>query len=197
MALHAEPIPFSAPGQPGVGRRLFEAVAYRGLNTEGVDLAMDVGAILGLDAGQLHRLEFAALLHDVGKFEIPVGIINKEGQLSPEERAVIERHTIDGQEMIDSVGGALTGVGLIVRSTHEHYDGHGYPDALSGQAIPLEARIIACCDAYIAMRSHRPYRQALEPEEALNRLRKHRHSQFDPRVVDALVAVVQRIIESR
>lgn len=197
MAIQAQPIPFPTPREALAGRRLFEAVAARGVNREGVELAMDVGAILGLDPGQLRRLEFGALLHDVGKFEIPIEVINKEGQLTQEERAVIERHTIAGQEMLESFGGVLGDVGLVVRSTHERFDGHGYPDGLAGEAIPIEARIICCCDAYIAMSSHRPYRSALPVDEALSRLRKHRSTQFDPGVVDALIAVVQRIIQSR
>ena len=197
MATQLQPIADVAPPQAAAGRRLFEAVAARGINREGVELAMDVGAILGLDAGQLLRLEFAALLHDVGKFEIPVHIINKEGQLSQEERAAIERHAIAGQEMLEGLGGVFAEVGLVVRSTHERFDGHGYPDGLAAQAIPIEARIICCCDAYIAMSSHRPYRAALPVDEALTRLRKHRSTQFDPQVVDALIAVVQRIVQSR
>ena len=196
MAAQLQPITVVAPLKPASGRRLFEAVAARGINREGVELAMDVGSILGLDAGQLRRLEFGALLHDVGKIEIPVEIINKEGQLSQEERAAIERHTIAGQEMLGGLGGEFCEVGLIVRSTHERFDGHGYPDGLAGEAIPIEARIICCCDAYIAMSSHRPYRAALPVDEALNRLRKHRSTQFDPQVVDALIATVQRIVQS-
>jgi HD-GYP domain-containing protein (c-di-GMP phosphodiesterase class II) len=197
MAAQLQPIEVVAPQSAAAGRRLFEAVAARGINREGVELAMDVGAILGLDPGQLRRLEFGSLLHDVGKVEIPVEIINKEGQLSQEERAAIERHTIAGQEMLEGLGGVLGEVGLVVRSTHERFDGRGYPDGLAGEAIPIEARIICCCDAYIAMSSHRPYRAALPVDEALSRLRKHRSTQFDPRVVDALIAVVQRIVQSR
>src|SRR5579859_1859349 len=138
MAAQLQPITVVAPLKPASGRRLFEAVAARGINREGVELAMDVGSILGLDAGQLRRLEFGALLHDVGKIEIPVEIINKEGQLSQEERAAIERHTIAGQEMLEGLGGEFSEVGLIVRSTHERFDGHGYPDGLAGEAIPIE-----------------------------------------------------------
>ncbi|HEY1523492.1 MAG TPA: HD domain-containing phosphohydrolase [Solirubrobacteraceae bacterium] len=197
MATQLQPIPVAAPYQPGAGRRLFEAVAARGINREGVELATDVGMILALDAGQMRRLEFGALLHDVGKIEIPIEIINKEGQLSQEERAAIERHTIAGQEMLEGMGGVLGEVGLVVRSTHERFDGKGYPDGLAGEAIPIEARIICCCDAYIAMSSHRPYRAALPVDEALSRLRKHRSTQFDPHVVDALIAIVQRIVQSR
>jgi HD-GYP domain-containing protein (c-di-GMP phosphodiesterase class II) len=155
-----------------------------------VDLVTATGARLGLNPQQRRRLEFGALLRDVGKSRVPEDIINKSGPLTPEERTLLEQHTLTGHAMLERLGGLLGEVGPVVRSSHERYDGRGYPDGLAGGAIPIESRIIACCDAFNAMTTDRPYRAALEVEEALCRLRKHRGTQFDPDVVDALVAVV-------
>jgi putative nucleotidyltransferase with HDIG domain len=165
---------------------------YTGEHSKGVvALALEVGEQLGLDAERRRNLEFAALLHDVGKIAVPKEIINKPGSLSPEEWTVIKTHTIEGERMLSRVGGFMREVGLIVRSHHERWDGGGYPDGLAGEEIPLEARIITCCDSWNAMRTDRSYRRALSHEVALAELRAGSGSQFDPRVVDALLAVVQ------
>jgi HD-GYP domain-containing protein (c-di-GMP phosphodiesterase class II) len=164
--------------------------AYTGSHSRDVvELAVAVGPAMGLDEDQLRALEFAALLHDVGKIAIPNAIINKKGPLNDEEWEVMKTHTIEGEAMLRGVGGLLGEVGRIVRSCHERYDGLGYPDRLAGEAIPVEARIIACCDAFNAMVTDRSYRAALSLPEALNELRAHRGTQFDPRVVDILVAM--------
>jgi putative nucleotidyltransferase with HDIG domain len=155
-----------------------------------VVLALEVGGILGLDAERRRNLEFAALLHDVGKIAIPKEIVNKPGSLNPEEWTLIQTHTIEGQKMLDRVGGFMREVGLIVRSHHERWDGNGYPDGLAGESIPLEARIITCCDAWNAMRTNRSYRKALPYEAAHAEMQANSGSQFDPRVVDALLRVV-------
>jgi HD-GYP domain-containing protein (c-di-GMP phosphodiesterase class II) len=105
-----------------------------------VELAVAVGRRLRLSATQLRNLEFGALLHDVGKIAVPNEIINKPGPLDDDEWAIMRRHTIEGQRMLESVGGVLTDVGVIVRASHERYDGGGYPDGLAGAAIPIEAR---------------------------------------------------------
>jgi HD-GYP domain-containing protein (c-di-GMP phosphodiesterase class II) len=162
--------------------------AYTGSHSRDVvDLAKAVGPMMELDEDQLRRLELAALLHDVGKIAIPKSIINKPGRLTPEERQVIETHTVEGEKMLKNVGGLLAEVGAIVRSCHERYDGQGYPDGLAGEAIAVEARIIACCDAFNAMTTDRPYRAALPLEVALQELSANRGTQFDPRVVDCLL----------
>ncbi len=135
---------------------------YTGAHSRGVvGLALALGESLGLDAEQRRNLEFAALLHDVGKIAIPKEIINKPGKLDPQEWQVVKTHTIEGQKVLDRVGGFMHEVGLIVRSHHERWDGNGYPDGLAGEAIPLESRIIGCCDAWNAMRTDRVYRTAL------------------------------------
>jgi HD-GYP domain-containing protein (c-di-GMP phosphodiesterase class II) len=157
-----------------------------------VALALEVGDALGIDGRQRRNLEFGALLHDVGKIRVADEIINKPGKLTDAEFAVIKRHPIDGQEMLERVGGVLAEVGLIVRHHHERWDGGGYPDGIAGDAIPLAARIICACDAYSAMTTNRPYRAALPAAEAISELRRCAGAQFDPAVVDALVALVAR-----
>jgi putative nucleotidyltransferase with HDIG domain len=155
-----------------------------------VDLAMAVANSMGLDAARRRNLEFAALLHDVGKIAIPNDIINKPGKLDVEEWAVMKTHTIEGQRMLDRVGGFMREVGLIVRSHHERWDGGGYPDGLAGAEIPLEARIIACCDAWNAMRTDRSYRKALSHEVAMAELAGNVGRQFDPGVAAAIIPIV-------
>jgi HD-GYP domain-containing protein (c-di-GMP phosphodiesterase class II) len=162
--------------------------AYTGSHSRDVvDLCMSVGPMLKLDADSLRRLEFAALLHDVGKIAIPKAIINKPGPLDAEERRIIETHTVEGETMLKSVGGLLGEVGTIIRSCHEHYDGRGYPDRLAGEAIPIEARIVCCCDAFNAMTTDRSYRKGMPLAKALQELQACRGTQFDPGVVDALL----------
>jgi putative nucleotidyltransferase with HDIG domain len=156
-----------------------------------VALALDVAGELGLDAQRRRNLEFGALLHDVGKIAIPKEIINKPGKLDPHEWTVIKTHTLEGQKMLERVGGFMREVGQIVRSHHERWDGGGYPDGLAGDQIPLEARIIACCDTWNAMRTDRSYRKALSHEVSLAELSANSGTQFDPEVVDALVRVIE------
>jgi putative nucleotidyltransferase with HDIG domain len=165
--------------------------AYTGSHSRDVvELALAVADRLGLDAAARRDVEFAALLHDVGKVRIPSEIINKPGPLDAEERAIINTHTIEGERMLEKVGGLLGRVGRIVRSCHERWDGAGYPDGLATEAIPLAARIVCCCDAFNAMTTDRSYRRALPLAEAKEELRRCRGTQFDPQVVEALLVVV-------
>jgi putative nucleotidyltransferase with HDIG domain len=157
-----------------------------------VRLALDVALELGLDMDEQRTVEFGALLHDVGKIAVPKEIVNKPGKLDPHEWEIIKTHTVEGQRMLERVGGFMGSVGRIVRSHHERWDGGGYPDGLRGQDIPLEARIISCCDAFNAMTTTRPYRQALPTSVALAELAEHAGAQFDPLVVDALTAIISR-----
>jgi HD-GYP domain-containing protein (c-di-GMP phosphodiesterase class II) len=166
--------------------------AYTGSHSrEVVDLAMAVADELGLGAKERRDAEFVALLHDVGKVRIPNSIINKPGPLTDEERAIMNMHTIEGERMLDKVGGLLGEVGSVIRSCHERWDGAGYPDGLAGEEIPLVARVVACCDAYNAMTTDRAYRAALPLEEARAELERNAGSQFDPAVVAALIRVLE------
>jgi HD-GYP domain-containing protein (c-di-GMP phosphodiesterase class II) len=151
---------------------------------------MQVGERLALSPEQLRNLEFGALLHDVGKIAIPKEIINKPGKLGPDEWLLVKTHTTEGQALLDRVGGFMSEVGRIVRSHHERWDGGGYPDGLAGREIPLEARIIAVCDSWNAMRTDRPYRKALPEREAIAELTACSGTQFDPELVDVLLEVV-------
>jgi HD-GYP domain-containing protein (c-di-GMP phosphodiesterase class II) len=165
--------------------------AYTGSHSRDVvELVLGVAQRLGLDAGAQRMAEFTALLHDVGKLRIPTEIINKPGPLDAGERALMNTHTILGQEMLERAGGLLGEVGPLVRSCHEHWDGNGYPDALAGEEIPLVARIVCACDAWSAMTTDRSYRRALSDEDAAAELRRCAGAQFDPRVVDALLAAL-------
>ena len=148
-------------------------------------LAVRVGDRLGLLRDELEELRLAAELHDVGKLAIPDVVLQKAEALDATEWAFIHSHTLIGQRIL-SAAPALRSVGAIVRSTHENWDGTGYPDGLAGAAIPLSARIIAACDAYSAMTSGRPYRAARSQKDAIAELRRCAGQQFDPQVVDLL-----------
>jgi HD-GYP domain-containing protein (c-di-GMP phosphodiesterase class II) len=167
--------------------------AYTGTHSKDVvDLTLAVVAELGLSASERRDAEFAALLHDVGKVRVPNEIINKPGKLTDEEFEIIKRHTIEGEQMLLKVGGLLGQIGRIVRACHERWDGTGYPDGVAGEEIPIIARIVCCCDAFNAMTSDRSYRKALPLDVALEELERTRGSQFDPQVVDALIAIQRR-----
>ena len=153
------------------------------------DQAEAVGRALGMDEAALHELRLAAVFHDIGKIAVPESILNKPGPLTDEERAVMERHTIVGEQILAPVE-FLASVRPLVRHEHERWDGAGYPDGLAGEAIPLGSRIILACDALHAMTSDRPYRRALPLDAAIAELRRHAGTQFDPRVVEALLGVL-------
>jgi HD-GYP domain-containing protein (c-di-GMP phosphodiesterase class II) len=165
--------------------------AYTGGHSRDVvRLVQSVAAKLGLDGNAATLAEFTALLHDVGKLKVPGALLNKTGPLEPEERALMETHTILGEEMLERAGGLLAQVAPFIRSSHERWDGAGYPDGLAGEEIPLLARIVAVCDAWSAMTSDRAYRRALSREEAAAELRRGAGTQFDPAVVEALQSVL-------
>jgi len=151
------------------------------------ELTAAIGRRFDLDSEQLDELRRAAELHDLGKLAIPEGILRKAGPLTEGEMRFLRQHTIIGERILD-VAPALRPVARLVRSSHERWDGSGYPDSLAGDAIPLGSRIIAACDAYTAMLSDRPYGAARTPRNALAELRRHAGGQFDPAVVQAIWA---------
>ena len=153
-------------------------------------LARAVGERLGLKDEVLRFLEYGALLHDIGKIGIPGYILNKPGPLDPDEVAIMREHPVIGERIVASVP-FLSRVRPIVRAEHERWDGNGYPDGLAGESIPVEARIIHACDAFQAMASDRPYRPALPRDRILEELRVNAGRQFDPRVVDSLLWVIE------
>ena len=153
------------------------------------DTALRVGQELGLDGETLKRLELGALFHDIGKIGIPNSILLKPGPLNDDERRLIDTHPELGAKIIAPID-QLQDVCGIVRACHERWDGAGYPDRKAREEIPLEARIIFACDAYHAMTTDRPYRDAVAPDEALRRLEEAAGTQFDPRVVDVCLRVL-------
>ena len=132
---------------------------YTGRHTEDVvELAVRVAERLGVDEDTRRATELGALLHDIGKIAIPDEVINKPGPLDEDEWKLMRTHTLEGERMLQRVGGLLASVGTVVRASHERWDGRGYPDGLVGEAIPLAARVVSASDAYSAMTTDRPYR---------------------------------------
>jgi diguanylate cyclase (GGDEF)-like protein/putative nucleotidyltransferase with HDIG domain len=158
-------------------------------STDVANLAVEVGARLGLDGGSLSLLRQAALLHDIGKIGIPDSVLSKAGPLTADEWKFIRRHTIIGERIL-AASPALADVARVVRSTHERVDGAGYPDGLRGEDIVIEARIIGACDAYSSMTSERTYRSAMTQHDAIAELERCAGSQFDRTIVGVLAALV-------
>ncbi len=155
------------------------------------ELARRVASRLGLDAETIELTLRAGELHDVGKLAIPRSILNKPARLDDEEWALMRQHTLIGERMLDAAP-ALRPVAAIVRSAHERFDGGGYPDGLAGEQIPLPARIVFACDAYHAMIDTRPYAPSAGEVAARDELRRCAGSQFDPRVIDALLVELEQ-----
>ena len=171
----------------GLATTLLERDRYTGDHSEAVvELTVRVAQALALPPDEVNRVETGALLHDIGKVGIPDSILHKDGPLDDDEWALMKEHPVIGERILRAIPG-LGGVARIVRHEHERWDGGGYPDGLSGDAIPMGSRIILACDAYHAMTSDRPYRQAMPHGDALRELRKNAGTQFDPQVVEALV----------
>ena len=167
-------------------RALAERNAQLGEHNHHVsELVALVAGELGLGGAQIIPIVRAADLHDVGKLAIPDSILNKPGPLDDEEWVFIRQHTLTGERILASAA-SLRDIAPLVRSTHERWDGTGYPDRLAGERIPLGARIIAVCDAFDAITADRPYRAARPEHEALAELRRCAGAQFDPDVVAAL-----------
>lgn len=145
-----------------------------------------IATALNLPPERVDRVRWAALLHDVGKIAVPGSVLRKAGRLTPQEWEQIRAHPIRSVEIVSGISSCkelLPGI----RQHHERIDGQGYPDGLKGDAISLEARIIAVADAFEAMTSRRPYRDAIEPAAAVRRIQEAAGTQFDPHVVQAFV----------
>jgi HD-GYP domain-containing protein (c-di-GMP phosphodiesterase class II) len=148
-----------------------------------------VAETMRLDALDATEVELVAVLHDVGKLAVDPAILDWPGPLDHRRRERMRRHTIEGEELLAGVAG-LEHLAPAVRASHEAWDGSGYPDGLSGEEIPLTARIVRVVDAFDAITSERPYRKPLPRREAVRRLRAGAGAQFDPRVVEALLSVL-------
>ncbi len=151
-------------------------------------LARAIAEDMDMSAGAVDRIEMAALVHDIGKVDaVYASIIRKEGSLTDAERKIIVTHAAKGAEFLKTLASFGEDIIRGVRHHHERYDGTGYPDGLTGDEIPLPARIIMLCDSIDAMLSDRPYRKALTVEHVRNELLRYGGSQFDPRVVDVIL----------
>ena len=151
--------------------------------------AVAVAEHMGLPVGQIDRLRYASQLHDVGKIGVPEEILRKPSSLDEGEWRAIQEHPVIGERIIKPLG-FLGEVGRIIRHHHERWDGGGYPDRLSGAQIPKLTRIMTVVDAYDAMTSERPYRNAKSAKEAMEELKRCRGSQFDPEATDTFLSVL-------
>lgn len=145
-------------------------------------------ARLGVEGQERKQIEVAARLHDIGKIAMPRRLLDKPGPLDDAEWKLIRQHTLVGERILSRVPELRT-VATLVRHSHEHFDGSGYPDGLRGEEIPFGSRIILCADAFQAIRSDRPYRVGRRTREALAEIEAHSGSQFDPSVALALSKV--------
>jgi putative two-component system response regulator len=172
--------------------------------------ARSIGAAMGLSEAESSDLFLASTLHDIGKIAVPDAVLRKRGDLHPEERKIVETHCAIGYDILsnkDSVLGGMLPGGMrlgeqprvlelaaeIARSHHEWWDGTGYPDGLTGEEIPLGARIVAVADVLDALRSERPYKKPFTWIQATEKISKHRGTQFDPTVHDAFLKVESEI----
>jgi HD-GYP domain-containing protein (c-di-GMP phosphodiesterase class II) len=165
--------------EPGLGDHVSEVAR----------MATAMGRHLDLGTEELGDLTHAAELHDIGKIGIPDRILHKPARLSPAEWELMQSHTLIGERILKAAP-SMAMVARLVRASHERWDGKGYPDRLAGPEIPLGARVIFVCDAFEAMISDRPYRQALAPEAALEELRRCAGTQFDPVLVELFARTV-------
>jgi diguanylate cyclase (GGDEF)-like protein len=179
--------------------RIAQALAKSAADREGMpehhnrqvaELAAAVANSLGMPEEFVHRVRLAGWLHDVGKVAIPEAILSKPDRLDPAEWEIMRTHATVGEEIVARIAD-LAEAAPAVRHHHEHYDGTGYPDALAGAAIPLEARILAAADAFSAMTADPPFRRSRGTASALRELRANADTMFDPNVVNALCAVIE------
>jgi diguanylate cyclase (GGDEF)-like protein len=166
---------------------LEERDRYTGEHSESVvDLTARVGEALAINADEIEQVRTAALLHDIGKVGVPDEILHKPGKLDEREWEIMRQHPVIGERILRAIPG-FGAIARMVRHEHERWDGGGYPDGLTGNAIPVGSRIILACDAYHAMTSDRPYRKAMPHAHAMKELTGNAGTQFDPDVVQALV----------
>jgi two-component system cell cycle response regulator len=179
-----------APTPDRLTRELAERIPrMRGHHRAVAELSGAVARHIGLSGERLHAVVRAAELHDVGKILVPEAILNKPGKLTDDELALMRRHAIAGYVIL-SESGEPAPIAALVRSSHERWDGTGYPDGLAGEDIPLGSRIITICDAYDAMTNERPYRPARSAAEALRELHLGAGVKYDPCLVSVFATVV-------
>lgn len=162
-----------------------------GHSERAIEFAKKIAVKLEMSEKQIEELEYLCLLHDIGKIGIPDHILNKPGKLSLEEMEIMKRHPEIGEKIIAPLD-AMKNLMPLIRHHQEYYDGNGYPDGLSGEAVPLACRILSVVDTFDAMTSDRPYRKALPKESAIAELRRCAGSQFDPMIVEIFIEVLEK-----
>ena len=190
----SDPMAHISRGYSETLRALIGAVEARDAYTHGhsarvAELAVHLGQRLGLGPAALRSLAEGAYLHDVGKVGIPDHVLNKPGPLTDEERAWIEQHPVVGSDIVGRAP-SLRDALAVIRQHHERFDGTGYPDGLAGEQITLAARIVAVVDVWDALTSDRAYRPAWPPDRALRHLEAGHGTHFDPRCLDAFLALM-------
>ncbi len=155
------------------------------------EIAILIAEEMGLDKKTIERIRVSSLLHDIGKISIPSEILSKPSKLNQLEFEIIKGHVNSGYNILKNIG-QFSNIANIVLMHHERLDGSGYPNGVNGENIPLEAMILAVCDVYEAMTSHRPYRAAYTKKEAINELVINKGKLYDPQVVDAFVRIVEK-----
>jgi ribonuclease P protein subunit RPR2 len=169
--------------------------AYTGKHAERVTAyGMEIARSLELDLSETPEIEFGFLLHDIGKVAIPDAILYKPDALTDKERALMAHHPVIGSEIIAGIG-FLGDAALVVRSHHERWDGHGYPDGLAGERIPLSARVFAIADVFDALTTERPYRPSSPLAVARDMIVADSGTHFDPRVVEAFTRIDAATLE--
>lgn len=156
------------------------------------EYSVEIGKEMNIDEESLERLQYMAILHDVGKIGIRDSILNKQAQLDDEEYVIMKTHTMVGAKILDSMK-TLKGLSLGAMYHHEKYDGTGYNEGLKGEEIPFEARVIAVADTYDAITTDRPYRKGLDHRTAINEINKCSGKQFDPEIVENFNKVMERM----
>jgi putative nucleotidyltransferase with HDIG domain len=156
-------------------------------------MSLQIAISLGFTEERMEVLEYGALLHDIGKIGIRDEILSKPGPLTPEEYHMIQQHPLVGVKIVEGIDFFKDKIPMI-RNHHEHFDGRGYPDGLAGETIPLEARIIAVPDAFDAMASLRPHREAMSLKDILSEMGKYKGKQFDPNILE--IFLKEKIYES-
>ena len=156
------------------------------------EFAKQVAGTYGFTEEDILRIRYIGLVHDIGKIGVADSVLNKAGRFTNEEFSLMKRHTEIGYELMSAMGGEVEGMLDGIRHHHERYDGTGYPDSLAGEDIPLEARILCLADSYDAMTSNRVYRKRLSNEEVINELKKCSGTQFDPKLTDAFVELLEK-----
>jgi ribonuclease P protein subunit RPR2 len=156
--------------------------------------ALEILRPLGISSSETAEVEFGFLLHDIGKIAIPDAILFKPGALTGEEQSLIRQHPLIGAQIVEAIE-FLGGAADVVRSHHERWDGRGYPDGLSGEQIPMAARVFAVADVFDALTTKRPYRPASSFTVAREIITGQAGAQFDPRVVEAFNSIPQSTLE--